>query len=55
LFCGFLGITLSTSRDVGRGKAIYIWIFPDPAKAGPTLGGGVVAVLLLLILIFVIE
>jgi len=30
--------------DVGRGKVACIWISPDPAKAGPTLGrsGGVV-------------
>jgi len=37
------GITPSTGRDAGRGKAAYIWISPDPVKAGPTLGGGVVA------------
>ena len=33
-------ISLSTGRDIGRGKVAYIWISPDPAKAGPTLGGG---------------
>jgi len=43
-FCGSRGISLSTGRDAGRGKAAYIWIPPDPAKAGPTLGGGVVVV-----------
>jgi len=35
-------------RDVGRGKVAYIWIFPDPVKAEPTLrggGGGVVVVI----------
>jgi len=25
---------------VSRDKAVYIWISPNPAKAGPTLGGG---------------
>ena len=40
LFCGSRGISLSTGRDAGRGKIAYIWIFPDPAKVGPTLGGG---------------
>ena len=43
---GSLGISLSTDRNAGRGKVAYIWISPDPAKAGPTLGdvdgGGVV-------------
>ena len=38
------GISLSTGRDADRGKVIYIWIPPDPMKAGPTLGGGVVVV-----------
>ena len=32
----------STGRNVGRGKVAYSWISPDPVKAGPTLGGGVV-------------
>jgi len=27
-------------RNTGRGKVAYSWISPDPAKAGPTLGGG---------------
>ena len=27
-------------RNTGRGKIAYSWISPDPAKAGPTLGGG---------------
>ena len=40
-FCGFREISLSTDRNAGGGK---IWIFPDPAKAGPTLGGAVVVV-----------
>ena len=44
LFCGSLGFNLSISRDAGRGKAAYIWISPDPAKARPTLGGGDVVV-----------
>ena len=29
--------------NTGRGKVVYNWISPDPAKAGPTLGGVVVA------------
>ena len=47
LFCGSRGISLSTGRDAGRGKAAYIWISPDPAKAGPTMGGGGVVVVLI--------
>ena len=39
-FCESRGISLSTCRDTGRGKAAYIWISPDPAKARATLGGG---------------
>ena len=31
-------------RNTGRGKVAYSWISPDPAKAGPTLGGVVVVV-----------
>jgi len=27
-------------RDTSRGKVAYNWIFPGPAKAGPTMGGG---------------
>ena len=42
--CGSRGISLSTGRDAGRGKAAYIWISLDPAKAGPTLRGGIVVV-----------
>lgn len=38
LFGGSRGTSLSTDRNVGRDKAAYIWISPDPAKAGPTLG-----------------
>ena len=44
LFEGSLGISLFTGRDVGGGKAAYIWISPGPAKAGPTLGVVVVVV-----------
>ena len=33
-----------TGRNVGRGKVAYNWISPDPAKAGPILGGGGVVV-----------
>ena len=44
LFAGSLEISLSTGRDVDGGKAVYIWISPDPAKAGPTLGVVVVIV-----------
>ena len=36
----FIGISLVTGRDVGSGKAVYIWISPNPVKMGPTLGGG---------------
>ena len=43
-FCGSLGINLSTDRIAGRGKVAYIWISPDPAKAGPTLEVVVVVV-----------
>ena len=43
-FCGSLGISLSSDGIAGRGKAAYIWISPDPVKAGSTLGGGVVVV-----------
>jgi len=39
LFCGSLGISLSTDKDVGRGKVAYIWISPNPAKAEHILGG----------------
>ena len=46
LFCGSLRISLSTGKNAGRGKVAYIWISLDPAKAGPTLGGGVVIVAL---------
>jgi len=35
-------------RDVGRGKVAYIWICPNPTKAGPTLGGVVVIVVVIL-------
>ena len=42
-FCGSLGINLSTGKTAGRGKVAYSWISPDPAEAGPTLGGVVVA------------
>ena len=33
-------------RNADRGKVAYSWIFPDPAKSGPTLegGGGVVVI-----------
>jgi len=40
------GLGLSTGRNAGKGKAAYIWISLDPAKVGPTLGGGVVVVVL---------
>jgi len=43
-FCGSRGISFSTGRNADRGKAVYIWISVDPAKAGPTLGGGGVVV-----------
>ena len=33
------------SRNTGRGKVAYSWISSDPARAGPTLGGGGVVVL----------
>ena len=44
LFRESLGINLSTGRNTGRGKVAYSWISPDPAAAGPTLGGIVVVV-----------
>ena len=44
LFGGSLEISLSTGRDVDGGKAVYIWISPDPTKAGPILGVVVVVV-----------
>ena len=31
-------------RNTDRSKVAYSWISPDPAKAGPTLSGGVVVV-----------
>jgi len=45
-----LGFSLSTGRDVGREKAVYIWIFPDPQKQDPHWEVVVVVVLLLIIL-----
>jgi len=33
-------VLVSTGRNAGRGKVVYSWISPDPAKAGPALGGG---------------
>ena len=44
LFCGFLGISLSTGRNAGRGKVAYSWMSPDPAKTLPTLGVVIVVV-----------
>ena len=35
-------------RNTGRGKVAYSWISPDPAKAGPTLGGVVVVVVVVI-------
>jgi len=32
------------SSYVHKGKVIYIWIFPDPAYARPTLGGAATVV-----------
>ena len=37
-------VLVSTGRNAGRGKVVYSWISPDPAKAGPTLGVVVVVV-----------
>ena len=48
-FCGSLGISLSTGRNAGRGKVTYSWIFPDPVKAGPTLRGVVVVVVVVVV------
>jgi len=31
-------------RNTGRGKVVYSWISPDPAKVGPALGVVVVVV-----------
>ena len=44
LFDGSLEISLSTGRNVSRGKVAYNWISPDPAKAEPTLGVVVVVI-----------
>jgi len=44
VFVGFLD-SVSRGRDVGKGKAAYIWISSNPAYVGPTLGGGVVVVI----------
>ena len=44
-FRGSLRISLSMGRNADRGKVAYSWISPDPAKAGPTLRGGVVVVI----------
>ena len=42
-FCGSHEINFS-GRDAFRGKVVYIWIFPDLAKARPTLeDGGVIS------------
>ena len=50
LLCGSLRISLSTDRNAGRGKVAYSRIFPDPTKAGPTLGGVVVVVVFMVVL-----
>jgi len=42
LFYGSFGINLSMARNTDRGKVAYSWISPDPAKAGPMLGGVVI-------------
>jgi len=34
IFCGSFGIGLFMSSDTYKGKAAYIRISPDPAKAG---------------------
>jgi len=34
IFCGSFGIGLFVSSDTYKGKAAYIRISPDPAKAG---------------------
>ena len=46
----FLKISLSIGRNAGRGKVAYGWISPDPAKVGPTLGGGIVVLVYSLLL-----
>jgi len=35
-------------RSTGRGKVTYSWIFPAPAKAGPTLGVVIVVVVMII-------
>jgi len=40
-----IGINLSTGWDVSRGKAAYIWISLEPAKAEPIQGGVVVQII----------
>ena len=42
LLCGTLGNSLSTGRNVGKGKVAYSWISLDLVKVEPTLGGGIV-------------
>lgn len=37
LLSGSTGNSLSTYNNARSGKAAYIWISPNPAKAGPTL------------------
>jgi len=37
-FGGSIGIDISVGSDTCKDKAAYIWIFLDPAQAGPTLG-----------------
>ena len=41
-----LEINLSMGRNTGRSKVVYSWISPNPAKAGPTLGGVVIVVVI---------
>ena len=44
LLCESLRNSLSTGRNADTDKVAYSWISLDPAKAGPTLGSGVVVV-----------
>ena len=43
-FCGFIGNDLCMGSHAHRGKIVYSWIFPHPAKAGLILGGGGIVV-----------
>ena len=53
-WCGPIEISLSTNRNVYRGRVACIWISPNPIKAGPTLKEVVVVVVVVIIIIIVV-